>query len=1109
MVRTPFVLAMVVLCTLLQSIPVAEAAEAMPTATAGEGLPVWGDGPERDEPEGCAAGKLRGARVEASVRLAHDGRGRTGVRSKLTVRVPAGWPLSHHLLLSEDSGKYRHAVDCLFGGHRGHRRDGERTGPQPPVLEITPVKNGIRVRSVSSWSGVSARIAQLPDGGEFGVGPWLLRSEKGKPRIRLRPSEALRGADWRKITVDPGRPGAEETAPPPSTRTRDGALVWRPPDGEGRDRGIRLPEVTLAGIPGAIANGDEEPDFAAECATGELRDARAWASVRLAHDDRVHTKVSSELTVRVPSAWPLAHELLLGEDSEPYRRAMACLLRGTALGDTSGDGRYLEWRPSPPDVTPAKDGIRVRYRAYRWIDTSDRDDDLLIGPWRLRIGAERWRVRFRPSEALETARWEKITVDPGTPGAAEATPPPTTGGRGTALVWQPENDELPSADRRLPEITVGVDPGRWRSWSARSQQPWFKTLNGAGVLLYNLSLTVLLLTAARGLRRPRTSRAPDPGGMEPADPDGRDGTGTVSAFRNLQRWAWLSLALSVLREGDDVLFGWTGWNVSASLLLTLVPGLLLLFFARPPRPLRTAMPLFFIPPVAAVFLWLEYWPFPLPGAAGAPLSPGVTVLVFFVLQGCALGLCLLGYTAAGWRLARDGGLLRVGLRLRWAGPAAILLTVISAACYAAAAERNWQRVSWLHLRDESGYGTAHARYLADEAVWFAVNGQDWLLAYVWVLTGLAVLGALKASSGMRSGSTPGADSGGTPPDSPLVRRPERLLILVFFPAAVGIGLGWYANNAALWWIWLFVHMAALRLMTLIGTGRTVLGLPLEGTEEPLRATATPARRAFLLERARRYREIHAKLRRLDQGQSDDTAVERAGLEHELSGLHDWEDRQGAPRRLPTRISVVDAALALGPKDTWWANGKRGAVLATFFGVPATLVTTWASDIRGDAWTTALHYGFGLPDVLLAFFYWQFGWTGAGFLLGALWRVLPGRRGAARALPVAGAFALPIALDALVLWAMDESQDNLALYAAMMLLVLTCTGIAMDLETFRGEGRYWQSRIGLLLSVYQMRYLSLQIAYILVQVAGLIAVWEFFADTGGPPPGGPGDKNAGG
>lgn len=169
-------------------------------------------------------------------------------------------------------------------------------------------------------------------------------------------------------------------------------------------------------------------------------------------------------------------------------------------------------------------------------------------------------MRFRPSEALETARWEKISVDPGTPGAAEAAPSPTTGGRGTALVWQPEHEEPPSADRRLPEITVRVDPGWRRSMAARAQQPLFRTLNGAGVLMYNLALAVLLLAAAVALRR-RAAHGP-PGAAGPGTGAGA-GAGAVPAFRNLLHWAWLSLALSVLREGDDMLFSWTGWSVSA------------------------------------------------------------------------------------------------------------------------------------------------------------------------------------------------------------------------------------------------------------------------------------------------------------------------------------------------------------------------------------------------------------------------------------------------------------------------------------------------------------------------------------------------------------------
>lgn len=57
---------------------------------------------------------------------------------------------------------------------------------------------------------------------------------------------------------------------------------------------------------------------------------------------------------------------------------------------------------------------------------------------------------------------------------------------------------------------------------------------------------------------------------------------------------------------------------------------------------------------------------------------------------------------------------------------------------------------------------------------------------------------------------------------------------------------------------------------------------------------------------------------------------------------------------------------------------------------------------------------------------------------------------------------------------------------MMLLVLTVTGIALDLDTFAGERRYWQSRPGLLLSVYQMRYYSLRVVYVIAQVHAVIS-----------------------
>ncbi|GGV91922.1 hypothetical protein GCM10015535_51600 [Streptomyces gelaticus] len=225
---------------------------------------------------------------------------------------------------------------------------------------------------------------------------------------------------------------------------------------------------------------------------------------------------------------------------------------------------------------------------------------------------------------------------------------------------------------------------------------------------------------------------------------------------------------------------------------------------------------------------------------------------------------------------------------------------------------------------------------------------------------------------------------------------------------------------------------------------------------------------------------------------------RKDLERKPSDLHDWPASTGGgipigPDRLPERVSVVDAALALGPCDHWWANGMRGARFATVPGLPASIIATWVWGIRGEVWQFTVSDFFGIPNLVMTFLYWIATWSAAGFVLGVLWRRLPGRRGSAKALPVALAFALPAGLNAVVNRFTNESNANLALYVSAMLFVLTVTGIALDLDTFRSERRYWQSRLGLLLSIYQMRYCSLQMAYLIAQIVSVITIWQFFAE----------------
>ncbi|MFI9771649.1 DUF6185 family protein [Streptomyces sp. NPDC052415] len=138
-------------------------------------------------------------------------------------------------------------------------------------------------------------------------------------------------------------------------------------------------------------------------------------------------------------------------------------------------------------------------------------------------------------------------------------------------------------------------------------------------------------------------------------------------------------------------------------------------------------------------------------------------------------------------------------------------------------------------------------------------------------------------------------------------------------------------------------------------------------------------------------------------------------------------------------------------------------------------------------------------MLLQFLLWRVGYAAAGMVLGALWHQLPGRRGPTRAFCVAVAYASSAGLFALGKLALGEEQTGLAFAVTAMLLVLTLTGILMDLETFRDEHRYWRGRIARLYSNYQMRFFSVQVAWLLAQAAAIATIWQFLAETGGSPP----------
>ncbi|MGW7646905.1 DUF6185 family protein [Streptomyces bobili] len=839
-----------------------------------------------------------------------------------------------------------------------------------------------------------------------------------------------------------------------------------------------------------------------ECASAGLAGARVTTSVRLEHGGRTHTKITTELRVDVPGDWKHAEHLLLSRDSRAYVTAMACLTKrhkDNAL-------RWSQRRSSPPVVVSKGSRIQIVDRAYSWVNQSQAH--MYVGVWDIWAGANLWTVSLQPPTALRSAHWVKITIDPGTPGAQSATPPPTAREGVSALVWRPEAVKEPETDAKdttqekdakeqrtqlahtVPSVSVSLKPSWQRSWAAQNDRLIAAGLDKLGALLWTSTIAGLLLGAVFLYRRRSAA---------PTDVQRR-------TLRNLAEWAVTSVALFTLMHADDLIRRYdqrrSAWWLEEYVLrghaFALAAVVLLFCVARPPWRLWATGAVLAIPPLATM-MWPEAFglrPSRLHNheASGAAITSEVTA------SWCLAALTVLGCVSVVWRLAHDGGLLppsrrfpgrRRRLQLRVTGPAVAAWTVAMAGCHALTEERNWQRASWLMDRWDSQYGIEHRNNFIWEATWSTFNTPERILDYSWLLTAVAVLAVL------RTCHAPSSASAVTSLAHHPVDRADRLLFLTFFPLAVGLDNGYHLASSLAVSLWIPLYMLTLWAAVTAFARSAVLAQPFAVSGDPLVTQMGPESRASLLEKSRIYRETHADLRRLDQGLSGDQPPIRKERERELDKLHDWPSSSvlaPAPtERLPPKVSVVDAALALGPRDDWWANGVRGARFALLPGVPAAVLGAWADWVRGEAWQDTLTDQFGLPGMLLALLYWLSTWVGAGFVLGALWRVLPGRRGAVKALPVAAAFALPVGLDALASWFTREGSANFALYASTMLLVLTVTGISIDLDTFQGERRYWQSRLGLLLSVYQMRYYSLQVAYLIAQIIAVSTIWQFFAE----------------
>ncbi|MFD3481568.1 DUF6185 family protein [Streptomyces sp. NPDC058665] len=825
----------------------------------------------------------------------------------------------------------------------------------------------------------------------------------------------------------------------------------------------------------ASAAGPEAQD---SCLSGQLRTARVETSVRLKHDGEDYTKAETDLVVQVPKTWKLARDLLLNGDTGRYRAAMRCVLR---YPDDPYPYRDTEARPWPPEVSVEAKWITVRHRAVTYVDDR-RDRD--FGPWRITVGKRFWTLALVHPPALAKSWWREITVDLGGRAARTMSPTPTEGSA-TELTWvRAEPGGEP------PEVRIAVQPPATKAlMTGWGQKPWY-LVPSLTWLTWDLALFPVMLLLVRGLRRTPAS-SPETAAEK-------------TTRRDLLLWTYVAFAVALIYELDDlgpslagdygVLDWWPEYRTAIHFGLAACGGAafclygLYGFFGRPRIVVLSAVLVATAYPVVVASV---------PGRFGLPArfwldENNLTDVqrlrdtggfLWLALACCCVAFVWLVGTALAVRRLRARSAVAPGAPQQGGSPWGLLglcaLTAVAVVALAVWAKQNtWEQEAWLSVGPgDEFYDRWHLTHLYNSMAWFPSDWPDWFSVWAaWLVRSGVLIAVLAARS-----RAPGV----SPVSPPL---PEKLILTVLFLTVVVPIPGWYVGVSAYVLDLPLIVLAGWLLLDL-GRRRSVLSQELlPGT--PLREVIREPDRQWLIESARKYRDLHLQLRRWEQG---DQEGERTELEARLDDLHRWNpDDTTSPyagKALPDSVDAIELVLAWGPRDTWFRNACRAAFLAAVIALPATAISFWANQIRGPLWGNVPRDQFGVASLVQSLVTTELIWAAAGFVLGALWRTLPGRRGPAKALGLSLVYATPVGLHWITSRAVEQPFGTWALDVALTLLILTTTGVAMDIDTFRKEGHYWPTKAALLLSIYQLRTASVQLAFFVAQVVALVGVWQ--------------------
>lgn len=778
-------------------------------------------------------------------------------------------------------------------------------------------------------------------------------------------------------------------------------------------------------------------------------------------------------TIKVPKQrGEGADDLTLSPHTSDYRHALHCLLLRRKESQKIR-GWHPEWRSVSHEPSTQKDAVVVKYESWNLIPAAVGTFE--VGPWTVQVRPANWTATLHPPDALIKASWRRIEVHPG--GLQISDTSEVSSIEKDVRVW---SGYKPASEK---QVYVTITPPRDL---APQRSSWISSL---GVTSWWVCASIVIAASAWPLRR------------------------KMDVAKTALQWAGVSAALGLtllllLRPSPSV----NPWRA----FIGISSGFTLVLLARPWLPMKQGpdghlggwknpkVVVVATPPGVAALIGLlvilapDLFGLPPELVPKAP-PPTSGIVGLFLLDFSMLWLWLTAIVAWVWRFAREGkfgepsgegehehpessGRSQAEHRLRRIAAVAAALAVVAAAvvaCRVFSFHMRWTRANW--MGDASSlFGIDYSSALSRQLAELASTGPTWVYAQTWVLAGIALVAVLHSKS--RSG----------PETSLGPEKVDLLLVTAVFAIVVALRTASFAGSvAAVYGLWLPLNMIALYAVVKVGRRWSVLSRVDRKTETHcvVAELSDPVKREKLLDDARSFRNLLNRLRLVDHGNAEEST--RVDLEDRLHSLHRWRPTGCGYDCLPDPVSVVDVALSWGPHARWWGNALDAARWASIFGILPSLVTAWYEYAYGAKhWDYTLNLPTGIPDVVGAFLAREISFAGAGLVLGALWRVLPGERGPIRAFSLFIAWLVPVIVVAAVNRSIDLKELGLAIVnVILMLTVLTLTSMWVDTDTFSRERHYWTKRFGLMKSIYQVHGMSGQLAFLITQLAAAAGIWQ--------------------